>query len=52
MARSIVENNESVVLQSENIEKYLGPRRFTEDYVEHDNQIGITNGLRVDCIWR
>lgn len=45
MARSIVEDNHHLVFCKDNIEKYLGPRRCVEDYVDHEHQIGITNGL-------
>ncbi len=45
VARGIVESNENITFSKDNIEKYLGPRKFTEDYVDQEHQIGITNGL-------
>ncbi len=45
VARSIVEENRRIEFTQDNIEKYLGPRKFIEDYVENEHQVGITNGL-------
>ena len=45
VARSIVEENRRIEFTTDNIEKYLGPRKFLEDYVEDEHQVGITNGL-------
>lgn len=44
-ARSIVETNQCMQLNCENIEQYLGPRKFKDDIVLQHHQIGITNGL-------
>ncbi len=44
-ARSIVEKNEKITFTTENIEQYLGPRKFVDDDVNHQDQIGISNGL-------
>lgn len=44
-ARTYVEEQKIISFDLENIEKYLGPRKFKEDdYVEEHN-IGISNGL-------
>lgn len=45
IARILVEKSEQVVITSANIETFLGPRNFVEDIFEHENQIGISNGL-------
>jgi ATP-dependent Lon protease len=45
VARAIVEDNHQLVFTINNIEKYLGPRKFVEDYVDQEHRIGITNGL-------
>lgn len=44
-ARSLVQKKELVTFTKENIESFLGPRRYLE--TEHDkvNRIGISNGL-------
>jgi len=44
-ARSIVEDNHHLVFTKDNLDKYLGPRRFLDDVVDCENRIGITNGL-------
>lgn len=44
-ARSFVEEEKIIKFDTNNIEKYLGPRRFIESDHYHENQIGITNGL-------
>ena len=44
-ARNLVENNNLIVITSENLEQYLGPRRFIEEDQSHIDQIGISNGL-------
>ncbi len=45
VARSLVEKNELLSFTTENIETYLGPRRFIEDEVKKEDKVGITNGL-------
>jgi ATP-dependent Lon protease len=44
-ARSFVENGVIPEFSSDNIENFLGPRRFLEDEQNHIDQVGITNGL-------
>ena len=44
-ARSIVEKNEKITFSKENIEEYLGPRKFEDDDANHKDHIGISNGL-------
>jgi len=44
-ARSIVEGSKKIQFSSKNIDKYLGPRQFLDDEHDHEDRIGITNGL-------
>jgi ATP-dependent Lon protease len=44
-ARSLVESNEVIPFSSENIEQYLGPRKFLQMDTYNESQVGITNGL-------
>lgn len=44
-ARSLVEKNKHIVIDKDNLENYLGPRRHLDDDVNHKNLIGISNGL-------
>lgn len=44
-ARTFVEENKIIDVSSDNLDKYLGPRRFLDDDLVHKNQVGITNGL-------
>jgi ATP-dependent Lon protease len=44
-ARSMVENNIKVTFSKENIETYLGPRKFVDDFDNQAGLIGISNGL-------
>ncbi len=44
-ARSFVENNKGIGFNKENIEEHLGNRRFMDDEANHDDLIGISNGL-------
>lgn len=44
-ARSIVEDNHHLIFTKDNLDKYLGPRKFLDDDVDCENRIGITNGL-------
>jgi ATP-dependent Lon protease len=44
-ARVLVEEKTLITLDLENIEKYLGPRRFMEDEANKESQVGICNGL-------
>lgn len=44
-ARSIVEENKSIIFSAENLDRYLGPRRFLEEELIKEDQVGITNGL-------
>lgn len=45
VARSVVEKAEPIHFRCENIEQYLGPRRFEQAECEKIDKIGITNGL-------
>lgn len=45
MARVLVETKELITLTKENVDKYLGPRKFLSDECEHVDQIGIANAL-------
>lgn len=45
VARALVENNETLNFTPENIELYLGPRKFEDFQSNKTNNIGITNGL-------
>jgi ATP-dependent Lon protease len=44
-ARSLVESKQVESFSLENIERYLGPRKFIEEEALTQNSIGITNGL-------
>lgn len=44
-ARALVENGKLPQFTLENIEKFIGPRRFIEEDANHKDQIGISNGL-------
>jgi len=45
VARTFVEENKIVLFEKENLQKYLGPRKFVEDDICKEDQIGISNGL-------
>ncbi len=45
VARSLVETESVCTFDVENLPNYLGPRRFVEDDVSLEDQVGITNGL-------
>jgi ATP-dependent Lon protease len=44
-ARTLVEDNTLITINSENLDRYLGPRKFLEDDFDHRDQVGISNGL-------
>ena len=44
-ARNLVEENKVLNFTKENIHTYLGPRKFLEDDISKEDQIGISNGL-------
>lgn len=44
-ARAIVEENKIISFNLDNIEKYLGPRKFIDSDIYNQNDIGISNGL-------
>jgi ATP-dependent Lon protease len=44
-ARSFVETQKIATFTPKNVDTYLGPRRFMEDDIQTNNQVGITNGL-------
>lgn len=45
IARSVVEQKEIIQFNPTNLDTYLGPRKFLEDDICREPQIGITNGL-------
>jgi len=44
-ARVFVERNEIITFEKDNVQHYLGPRKFLEDELDKEDQIGISNGL-------
>jgi ATP-dependent Lon protease len=44
-ARSVVEDNHQIIFTKDNIENFLGPRKFVDDFENHGALIGISNGL-------
>jgi ATP-dependent Lon protease len=44
-ARCFVEKQEKVLFSKDNIEQYLGPRKFIDDDEKHESSVGICNGL-------
>lgn len=44
-ARSLVEESATLSFSQDNIEEYLGPRKFLDDYNDHEGLVGISNGL-------
>lgn len=44
-ARTLVEENTMPAFDLENLHKHLGPRKFLEDDICKEDQIGISNGL-------
>ena len=42
---NLVEENKVIDFTKENIHTYLGPRKFIEDDMSKEDQIGISNGL-------
>ncbi len=44
-ARHFVENKEIIQITQENLEQYLGPKRFVDELIHLKNMVGITNGL-------
>ncbi len=44
-ARSLVEKNEHITFTQENLEDYLGPRKFIQTETFGESQVGICNGL-------
>lgn len=45
VARGFVQDNKVMLLERGNLEKYLGPRKFLEDDITTEDQVGIANGL-------
>lgn len=45
LARSLVEKQEIIALDIDNLEGHLGPRKFIDDDICREHQVGITNGL-------
>ncbi len=44
-ARMLVESNKLITFTPNNLETYLGPRQFLQDDIDHQDRIGISNGL-------
>ncbi|MGZ6250553.1 MAG: endopeptidase La [Candidatus Chromulinivorax sp.] len=44
-ARSFVETQTPIIFTQENLEQYLGPKRFIDELTHTKNMVGITNGL-------
>ncbi len=44
-ARTLVEKDTIITFAKENLDKYLGPRKFLEDDHVQEDKIGISNGL-------
>ena len=44
-ARSLVEKKGIITFTCENLEQYLGPRKFLQDDIERNHKVGISNGL-------
>jgi len=44
-ARTLVEKKILIAVNPKNIDTYLGPRRFLDNDTNHQNKIGISNGL-------
>lgn len=44
-ARALLETKKGVSFKKDNMHKYLGPRKITEEDSNHNNKIGVTNGL-------
>jgi ATP-dependent Lon protease len=45
VARTYVQEHTIPTFDTHNIETYLGPRKFLNDDVQRENQVGISNGL-------
>lgn len=44
-ARSLVETNTPISINSKNLHEYLGPSRVYDELIGHADKIGVTNGL-------
>jgi ATP-dependent Lon protease len=44
-ARSYVEHKETIKISLKNLEKFLGPKKYPAERLDHRNMVGITNGL-------
>jgi ATP-dependent Lon protease len=44
-ARSLVEGKGIITFTTENLDQYLGPRKFLQDDIERNPKVGISNGL-------
>ncbi len=50
-AKEIIENGvKSVSITADNIEKYLGARKFDEEKINEENEIGVVNGMAYTSI--
>jgi ATP-dependent Lon protease len=45
IARTLVETKKLVTVDTKNLDRYLGPRKFLADDLTQEDQIGVTNGL-------
>jgi len=45
VARTLVEKNELISFVPNNIESYLGPKKFIEEELNKEDQVGVSNGL-------
>jgi ATP-dependent Lon protease len=45
VARALVEEEKPIIFSTQNIDQFLGPRKFQDDEANFENQIGVTNGL-------
>lgn len=45
VARALVEKKDPITFTRENLENYLGARRFLQDDIDREHRVGISNGL-------
>ncbi len=44
-ARSLVEHKKGITFKVDNLNKYLGPKRISDEDINHIDKVGVTNGL-------
>jgi ATP-dependent Lon protease len=44
-ARALVESKKTLILSTKNLDTYLGPRKYLEEKMSAEDQVGIANGL-------